>query len=43
MPEFVEMRGRVPQAWRDVFRGVSTRAYLDERDMKEFALETAEA
>jgi len=42
MPQFVEMRGRVPSAWIDVFRGVSTRAYLDERDMKEFALETAD-
>lgn len=42
MPEFVEMRGRVPPAWREIFRGVSTRAYLDERDMKEFALETAD-
>jgi len=41
MPEFVEMRGRVPPAWREVFRGFSTRAYLDERDMKEFALEIA--
>lgn len=39
MPEFVEMRARVPHAWREVFRGVSTRAYLDERDMKEFTLE----
>jgi hypothetical protein len=42
MPEFVEMRDRVPSAWREVFKGVSTRAYLDERDMKEFALETAD-
>jgi hypothetical protein len=42
MPQFVEMRGRVPPAWLEVFRGFSTRAYLDERDMKEFALETAD-
>jgi hypothetical protein len=42
MPEFVEMRSRVPSAWREIFRGISTRAYLDDRDMKEFALETAD-
>jgi hypothetical protein len=42
MPEFVEMRGRVPGAWREVFKGFSTRAYLDERDMKEFALDIAD-
>jgi len=43
MPAFVEIRNRVPPTWREVFRGVSTRAYLDERDMKEFALETADS
>ncbi len=43
MPEFVDLRNKVPSAWREIFRGVSTRAYLDERDMKEFALETADA
>ena len=43
MPEFVDLRNRVPPSWREIFRGVSTRAYLDERDMKEFALETASA
>jgi hypothetical protein len=42
MPEFVELRDRVPPAWREVFKGFSTRAYLDDRDMKEFALEIAD-
>ena len=39
MPTFVDLRGKVPAAWREVFRGLSARAYLDSRDMKEYALD----
>ncbi|HET7838274.1 MAG TPA: hypothetical protein VFL04_00845, partial [Rectinemataceae bacterium] len=43
MPEYAELRSRVPPNWREVLRGVSTRAYLNDRDMKEFSLEFAAA
>ncbi len=39
MPDFVEMRKRVPASWRESLRGISMRSYLNERDMKEYALE----
>lgn len=38
MPEFLEMRSRVPAPWREVLRGYSSRPYLNGRDMKEYAL-----
>ncbi len=38
MPEFLEMRGRTPSAWREVFSGFSSRPYLNGRDQKEYAL-----
>lgn len=38
MPEFLELRARVPSSWREVFRGFATRPYLNGRDMKEYAL-----
>lgn len=39
MPLFAEMRSRVPGPWIDIFRGFGTKAYLNDSDMKEFALE----
>jgi hypothetical protein len=39
MPEYIELRNRVPSSWRDTLRGVSMRSYLNERDMKEYELE----
>jgi hypothetical protein len=39
MPEFAELRGRVPEAWREAVSGISVKAYLDERDAKEYAIE----
>jgi len=42
MPEYAELRRRVPAAWREVLSGVSTKAYLNARDMKEFSLEIAD-
>jgi hypothetical protein len=39
MPEFEELRARIPASWRDALGGVSTKAYLNARDMKEFSLE----
>jgi len=29
----------VPGPWMDLFRGYATKAYLNDRDMKEFSLE----
>jgi hypothetical protein len=40
MPDFVEIRNRVPPSWREILKGVSMRSYLNDRDMKEYALET---
>jgi hypothetical protein len=39
MPELIELRSRVPPAWKEVLKGVSIRSYLNERDLKEYALE----
>lgn len=39
MPEFEELRERIPVAWREALDGASTQAYLNARDMKEFSLE----
>jgi hypothetical protein len=39
MPLFAELRGRIPAAWKESFQGYSSRPYLNDRDMKEFALE----
>jgi hypothetical protein len=39
MPEFIELRDRVPPSWKEILKGVSMRSYLNERDMKEYALE----
>ena len=39
MPDFIEMRSRVPASWRESFKGISMRSYLNEQDMKEYALE----
>jgi len=38
MPEFLEIRSRVPAGWKEIFRGYSSRPYLNGRDMKEYAL-----
>ncbi len=40
MPEFIELRDRVPASWKEILKGVSMRSYLNDRDMKEYALET---
>jgi hypothetical protein len=39
MPEFIELRARVPASWKEILRGISMRSYLNERDLKEYALE----
>ena len=39
MPEFIELRDRVPTSWKEILKGVSVRSYLNARDMKEYALE----
>lgn len=39
MPGFLELRNKVPASWRDILKGVTMRSYLNERDMKEYALE----
>jgi hypothetical protein len=39
MPEFIEYRNRVPASWKATLKGISMRSYLNERDMKEYALE----
>jgi hypothetical protein len=39
MPEYIELRGRVPASWRESLAGIKMRSYLNERDMKEYALE----
>jgi len=42
LPEFQDLRGRIPATWREALRGVGTRAYLNDRDMKEYSLEYAD-
>ncbi len=37
--EFRELRGRIPTAWKELYREVSVRPYLNARDQKEFELE----
>jgi hypothetical protein len=39
MPDFIELRDRVPASWKEILKGVSMHSYLNERDMKEYALE----
>jgi hypothetical protein len=39
MPEYVELHDRVPSSWRDILKGISMRSYLNDRDMKEYALD----
>jgi hypothetical protein len=39
MPEYIELRNRVPESWGESLKGISMRSYLNERDMKEYALE----
>ena len=39
MPEFIELRDRVPASWKETLKGTSMRSYLNDRDMKEYALE----
>jgi hypothetical protein len=39
MPEFLELRRRVPPAWQEILAGAASKPYLNERDMKEFSLE----
>jgi hypothetical protein len=42
MPEFIELRDKVPPSWKEILKGISMRSYLNERDMKEYALEIAD-
>lgn len=37
--EFRELRGRIPPAWKELYREVSIYPYLNARDQKEFELE----
>ena len=39
MPGFVELRSQVPASWKEILKGVSVRSYLNDREMKEYALE----
>jgi hypothetical protein len=39
LPEFIELRSRVPSSWKETFKGISVRSYLNDRDQKEYALE----
>lgn len=41
MPLFIEIRSRVPPSWRETLEGISMRSYLNDTDMKEYALEIA--
>lgn len=38
MPEFQELRARLPASWREPFRGMGTEAYISDREKKEFRL-----
>jgi hypothetical protein len=39
LPAFMELRKRVPPSWSESLRGIRVRSYLNEREMKEYALE----
>lgn len=39
MAEYIELRKRVPAAWQEILAGAESKAYLNERDMKEYSLE----
>jgi hypothetical protein len=39
MPLFIDLRNRVPASWKETLKGTSMRSYLNEQDMKEYALE----
>jgi hypothetical protein len=39
LPEFVDLRGRVPPSWREVLSGIAVKSYLNDRELKEYALE----
>lgn len=39
LPEFVDLRERIPPSWREVLSGISVRSYLNDRESKEYALE----
>ena len=36
---FLALRARIPPSWKELYRGVSVRPYLNARDMKEYELE----
>jgi hypothetical protein len=38
-PEFLDLRKRIPASWRDLLAGFSVRSYLNDRELKEYALE----
>jgi hypothetical protein len=40
LPEFLELKARVPSAWQEVLKGYGARSYLNGREMKEYSLET---
>jgi hypothetical protein len=39
MPEFIELRDKVPASWKEILKGISMRSYLNEQDSKEYSLE----
>jgi hypothetical protein len=39
LPEYLDIRARIPASWRDVLSGFAIRPYLNERESKEYALE----
>jgi hypothetical protein len=39
LPEYLDIRARIPASWRSVLSGFAIRSYLNERESKEYALE----
>jgi hypothetical protein len=39
IPIFIDIRNRIPSAWKETLKGVTMRSYLNESDLKEYALE----
>jgi len=37
--EFTELRERIPSSWRAVLSGMTTKSYLNDKELKEYALE----
>ncbi len=39
LPDFIELRKRIPQTWKDVISGIYIKSYLNDKEAKEYALE----